>query len=261
MVHEYPSAWPVAQSGMSRSGTIVFVGRSDRSKRSVTFPRFAACLADQGYAIHWYEAPRLIESERLNQHLSRLMPAIAPSVERHHPLHRRTIRALIKGMLVLASPILRDFLRAALWAPADVAAFELDRFVKSLPDGPVHLIAHSAGAIAATRIWRNPRVCTITAFGYPFKHPGRPAEPYRTRHLGTVEKPLLIIQGASDTYGSDPDTLRALLPPGCRLISPGCDHEYARFDEADFARALAALEMHIGVGQTQGAGRAFCSKF
>jgi predicted alpha/beta-hydrolase family hydrolase len=230
---------------MARSIAIVFVWRNNPARRSDTFPRIAQALAARGHAIHWYESRRRNTAHRIDRHMARLVPGIEASRRPHDPLHRRAIRVLIKGILTMASAQRLDFIRAARRSPADMAAFELDRFVTRLPAQRVYLIGHSAGAIAATQIWRNPKICGITGLGYAFHHPDHPPEPYRTRHLGTVAKPLLIIQGRADAYGSDREAYRPMLPDGCEVIPLACDHDYANLDPATFTRVMTAIQDHI----------------
>jgi predicted alpha/beta-hydrolase family hydrolase len=90
----------------------------------------------------------------------------------------------------------------------------------------LYLLTHSAGGIAATKIAGEERIERIICFGYPFKHPRRPEESYRTEHLASVTKPVLILQGYCDEYGSDPKALSHYLPPSISLETLDCDHNY-----------------------------------
>jgi len=49
----------------------------------------------------------------------------------------------------------------------------------------------------------------IVVFGYPLHPPGKPDQP-RTAHLPSITKPILIVQGERDTFGT-PDELRPVI--------------------------------------------------
>jgi predicted alpha/beta-hydrolase family hydrolase len=175
----------------------------------------------------------------------KLSPKIAVSVDGSHPLHRRAMRFCIKGALVVAGKRRWSFIKAAFSTPSATAARELEMFIEALPLDHIHLVGHSAGGIAATRISKNSKVKSVSCFGYPFKHPQRPAERYRTEHLSSVSKPLLIIQGISDEYGAADDHRDAVLPRECRIVTLDCDHDYSDLHELDFHRAWKASSHHI----------------
>jgi hypothetical protein len=65
------------------------------------------------------------------------------------------------------------------------------------------VIGRSSGAIVATRtaVYHAPDLLGVVALGYPFRHPQRPQEPYRTEHLPLLRCPTLILQGDRDEYG------------------------------------------------------------
>lgn len=120
-------------------------------------------------------------------------------------------------------------------------AQELDGYINELPVKQVHFITHSAGGIAATKISANPKIRSICCFGYPFKHPEHPIESYRIEHLGAVAKPLLVIQGKSDAYGSDPVHIAKMLPQAAQIVSLDCNHDYNPLSDAEFEKAWMAL--------------------
>lgn len=62
--------------------------------------------------------------------------------------------------------------------------------------------------------------------GYPFKHPDCDEEPTRTRHLGQVSKPFLIVQGELDSYGSPAQAVAYGLSATTRVVSVECTHDY-----------------------------------
>jgi predicted alpha/beta-hydrolase family hydrolase len=224
---------------------VVLIGRSNSERRSNTFPKIFRCLEGQGFPVFSFKSDRSKYSEKINLRLMKISPEIAASVGGSYPLHRRAVRFCIKGALVVAGKQRWSFIKAAFQAPSVTAAKELERFIDTLPLDHVHLIGHSAGGIAATKISKNPKVKSVSCFGYPFKHPQRPAEDYRTQHLSSVSKPFLIIQGSSDEYGAADDYSDAVLPRECKIVTLDCDHDYSDLSEFDFDRAWMALSHHI----------------
>ena len=224
---------------------VVFIGRSNVERRSNTLPKIVRRLEDQGFSVSSFISDRSKYSEKINHRLMKLSPKIAASVDGSHPLHRRAMRFCIKGTLVVAGKQRWSFIRAAFSTPSAAAARELEIFIEALPLDHVHLVGHSVGGIAATRISKNPKVKSVSCFGYPFKHPQRPAENYRTKHLSSVSKPFLIIQGSSDEYGAADDYSDAVLPRGCKIVTLNCDHDYSNLSEFDFDRVWMALSHHI----------------
>ena len=224
---------------------VVLIGRSNSEKRSNTFPKIIQRLEGQGFRVFSFKSDRSKYSEKINLQLMKTSPKIATSVGGSQLLHRRAMRFCIKGALVVAGKQRWSFIKAAFQTPWVTAAQELERFIEALPLDHIHLVGHSAGGIAATRISKNPKVKSVSCFGYPFKHPQRSAEDYRTQHLSSISKPLLIIQGISDEYGAADDYSDAVLPRECRIVTLDCDHDYSDLSEFDFDGAWMALSHHI----------------
>ena len=73
---------------------------------------------------------------------------------------------------------------------------------KALHNLPVFIGGKSMGGRMATMVYEAvSNVKGAIALGYPFHPPGKP-EKTRTDHLQTASKPLLIIQGERDTFGT-----------------------------------------------------------
>lgn len=225
---------------------VVFVGRNNSEKRSDTFPRIAQNLREQGHSVYCFESDRTAASLRINDKIKRRWPKLATSTDRHHPLYRRVLRVLVKSLLVIADRHRCAFLTAAIISRPVAAARELDRFIEGLPRARVYIITHSAGGISATMISASPKIGGICCFGYPFKHPDRPIERYRIRHLSEVAKPLWIIQGTSDPYGSNPRFIAALLPRAAQVVLLDCDHDYNDLGDREFGKAWLAVQGLIG---------------
>lgn len=230
---------------MSSSVGIIFIGRGNRAKRSDALARVASELAGDGFDVQSFTSDSIRASERINERLARVLPAIEASRDRDHPLHLRLLRILLKGIMVLNAKE-RWELIGALFRPKPLtAAMELDRFVSRSPLRMIHLITHSSGGIAATKVSENPKIGSICCFGYPFQRPAHPPESYRTQHLTKVTKPLIIIQGTRDEYGPPSSRLKAILPAQAQIFAVDSDHDYADVSPDEFEAILAAIRTHL----------------
>jgi predicted alpha/beta-hydrolase family hydrolase len=71
-------------------------------------------------------------------------------------------------------------------------------------------------------------VAGLILLGYPLHPPGKPDQ-LRATHLPAVRRPMLVVQGSRDTFGS-PDEIRpvfeSLAPPATLHIVEGGDHSF-----------------------------------
>lgn len=149
-----------------------------------------------------------------------------------------------KALLLLTRPARWDYFLTYLVrmkSPAANAAKDLRKLLRVLRAEQVCLIAHSSGGIAATLVASEPSVSRLICFGYPFRHPGRADEPERTAHLQAVTKPLLIIQGDQDAYGTAADAHRYGLSPSTTVARIDSGHDYDSFQPGEYRRCLAML--------------------
>ena len=71
-------------------------------------------------------------------------------------------------------------------------------------------------------------VTGLVLLGYPLHPPGRPAE-RRDAHLGDVHRPMLIVQGSRDTFGTPAEfesLLHTLSPAPSLHVVAGGDHSF-----------------------------------
>lgn len=76
----------------------------------------------------------------------------------------------------------------------------------------------------------------IVLLGYPLHPPGKPGE-RRDRHLAAIKRPMLIVQGSRDAFGTPPEfepILRANTPAPTLHVVAGGDHSFklSRKDQA-----------------------------
>lgn len=232
---------------MVASLTIVIIGRSNKAKRSESILKIAQNFREQGHTIHEFESDRQQAATRINQRITRFWSALMQGDRTDFPPRRRLLLSVIRTILALTTES-RWVLGAAMGMLSErsMLSRQINRFINRLPCGQVQVIGHSLGAILATRISKNPKISKVVCFGYPFQHPEHPPEAYRIAHLASIAKPLLILQGTSDIYGSDPCTIGRLLPEGARLVMLDCDHNYGQLPPAEFNRAWSAISRFIG---------------
>jgi predicted alpha/beta-hydrolase family hydrolase len=87
----------------------------------------------------------------------------------------------------------------------------------------------------------------IVLLGYPLHPPGRP-EQRRDKHLPMIKRPMLIVQGSRDTFGTPPEfesVLRAV-PSATLHVVNGGDHSL-KISKRD---AAAQAAVYAGVQQT-----------
>lgn len=220
--------------------TLVFLGRNDQTRKSDLIDGIARRLEDRGCTLHRFRCDRSHSADRINQFIAARWPALGGSGN-PLPLHRRLLRVAVQTALVIANRNRWVFLKAAIMTKPVMNAHELAEFLDDLPSSQVHIVGHSAGALVATMVAAHPKVAGVICFGYPFRHPARPPEPYRTRHLAKVPRPLLVLQGSADNYGSDPSSIMRLLPASGKLVMLAGDHDYDGLAPAECDKAWAAV--------------------
>ena len=105
--------------------------------------------------------------------------------------------------------------------------------VARLPSARQHLFigGKSMGGRMATQLAAADAslpIAGLVLLGYPFHPPGKP-EKRRDAHLPSVRRPMLVVQGSRDTFGT-PDELRpvfdALSPVATLHVIDGGDHSF-----------------------------------
>lgn len=71
---------------------------------------------------------------------------------------------------------------------------------------PLFVGGKSMGGRMSTLILQGIDALGAIVFGYPFHPPGKP-EKLRTEHLESMDKPVLILQGQRDTFGTQEEVL------------------------------------------------------
>ena len=96
----------------------------------------------------------------------------------------------------------------------------------------------SLGGRMASMVADELGVRALVCFGYPFHPPGKP-EKLRTKHLGSLRTPSLIIQGERDPFGTRDDVAGYELSSSIEIAwLPGADHSYRPREKENIAWAV-----------------------
>ena len=89
---------------------------------------------------------------------------------------------------------------------------------------PLFIGGKSMGGRVATMVLARSNAKAAVALGYPFHPPGKP-DKLRTEHLLTEGKPILVMQGERDTFGTQNEIQQYGLPDRieCQFLPDG-DH-------------------------------------
>lgn len=220
---------------------ILVVGRKNINKSSFSLETLLGNLHERGYAIGFFQSSNSQTARWLDHvFLGILNGGLSAWCHRHEPIGRH-VRRLVKACVLVWCPARWDYAISLFINPNIIAARELRQQLCRLPSVRVHLFAHSAGGIVSTLVADEPAVASVVCFGYPFKHPEKPEEPARTAHLAKISKPLMIIQGDEDEYGTAHDALRYGLSDSTVLVPVTSDHDYDQLESEEYRRCLALV--------------------
>lgn len=223
---------------------VLMLERNNVDKRSNSIEAMLLALHEMGLTICWYERRGQWLASLRAAALTRLRQAWLAKLEARMPALGFVVTKAIRLGLKIRYPKRHGLFFKKLQLVSDHAE-DLRKFMHLLPAQEVFIVSHSAGGIKATKLVDEPAVKKLVCFGYPFKHPDKPDEAYRTAHLATIDKPFLIIQGSRDEYGSAQDALRYKLSPSIAVTSIDTDHDYDALNESLFSQALQLLQQFL----------------
>ena len=232
---------------------LVFVGRNNSEKKSTSIDFLIQELHQMGISVCWYESKTTQTSKLLTSKYELFCKTRFTQVFKKNPILETIFRTVIKSFIMLAHPKRWDYiLRAKMPGRLYFSGSDLRAFLRTLTSKNVYLISHSAGGITSSTIESEFSIKAMACFGYPFKHPDKDQESYRTKHLANLKKPFLILQGAEDEYGSSEDARRYALSPSIQIAPLASGHDYDNLSEADFRRTLSLLQDLFGLRQRGG---------
>ena len=227
---------------------LVVIGRTNFTKASSSIDRLLDALRSDGMQIYWYHSSEELCLRVLHDKFINLGNSKISLFCEEHGRFGRALRRLTKLWLLLGMP--RYWRSYAKWCLGNGLSNEQKvpevlLFIKSLKKSKVSLLGHSAGGIVASLIASEECVEKIACFGYPFKFPNHDEEPNRTKHLGSVSKPMLIFQGDQDEYGNKGDSQRYELSSSVEVVSVRANHDYEHLDEDSYQACLSRLSYFL----------------
>ena len=171
--------------------TLVFAHGAGAGQRHPFMVQAAEALASQGIAVTTFDFPYMAEGRRLPDRLPRLTEAFAEAVGAVHAAH---------------------------------------------PSLPVFLAGKSMGGRVATHLAADPppglpALAGVIALGYPLTPPTARRPVDRVSHLQRLTRPLLVVQGTRDAFGSAKQ-VQDILGAACHgpvtvVAVPEADHGFA----------------------------------
>lgn len=224
---------------------ILIVGRANFHKGSETLKAIISVLSKQSCNTFFYESKFVTIQKRIEQVLRAIINRKLFSFIQGRYRTQRFIKKIIRFFLLLIHPTYWSFLVNYSQKSVPEQSQDLDNFIRKKKFKDIIILAHSAGGIVSSRIYNNPAIKKIICLGYPFKHPDKPEEPYRTHHLQHIKKPCLIIEGRDDPYGGEEIPARyALSSSICFKFIEG-NHDYNNLTLEDYADVLREIREFI----------------
>ncbi len=220
---------------------IIVVGCANHTRPATTLDSSVRDLHALGHSVCWLETRAAQTMGWLNDTFERLLTPPIAALCCDRAVFGRLLPQLITLGILLMHPTRWDFLVRTLRRAPQHVAHDLRRLIRQPLTDRIDLYSHSAGGIVSARVASEPPVARMICFGYPFKHPKPPEEARRSAHLATLAKPLLIIQGDQDEYGSAQDAQRYNLSAKIRGISVNASHDYHPLDHHEYQRYWAQL--------------------
>lgn len=229
------------RAGAGGKAVVIVLGRANKKLGCPALDGAIRAFAQCGVQIVRYESPYEQASAAIDAGIAAgpfasWMPL--PSSER---LAAKVMRTALRLMLCWGAAGATEYLLGRLVGVRRLNRWRLSRFVRQYGVGQVIVLAHSAGGVLGASIAGEPAISRLIGFGYPFRHPQRGDEAYRTRHLATLAKPFLIIQGDRDDYGDADAARRYRLSPHITLWRVDADHGYDLGQGADFAELIQVI--------------------
>ena len=226
---------------------LLFIRRSNKQKNSAPLQELLNKLVLDGYLLLWPESRDQSTSQFLHAKSQKILLWLDELLGQHDSLLKTSLRRLAKGLILLRYPSSWDFLLRWRMIHPIVDDVRLHRqIIQTIAkDKSVSILSHSAGGVIASCLVDEPNLQKIICFGYPFKHPDKQEEPYRTQSLYRVSKPFLIIQGRHDEYGGQGVESRYDLSPAIRLEFVDANHEYENLSDDDWSKVVRSIELFL----------------
>ena len=213
---------------LASSKILLFIGRSNAQKNSAPLQELLDGLVLDGYLLVWPKSRNQLTGELLTQKSMMAIVWLNLVFGQNESQAKAWIRRILKGLILIGHPSKWDYFVS--WFKVSSANEQAEIYkdiIRTLGKKKlICILSHSAGGITASCLANEDNRRRIICFGYPFKHPDKDEEPYRTNGLKNIQKPFLIIQGLQDEYGGI-DVLRKYeLSPNVEFEFIEANHEY-----------------------------------
>lgn len=226
---------------------LLFIGRSNTQKNSAPLQEILNRLILDGYLLLWFKSRNQSISELLIEKsmwaASYLNRILGPNEQ---PI-KIWVRRFLKGLILISHPSKWNYFVHWLSATQiDDQALINRQIIQAIGGNKsIIIMSHSAGGIIASTLADDSNIFGIICFGYPFKHPDKGEERYRTKFLKDIKKPFLVIQGTKDEYGGADVQNRYKLSPYIEFEFVEATHEYENLSGDDWARVAYRIECFL----------------
>jgi len=223
---------------------LLFIGRSNTQKNSAPLQELLNSMILGGYLLIWPKSRNQLISELLTEKsifvVGWLNKILGPN---ERPI-KAWLRRFAKGLILISLPSDWGYFINRLSAhQVDEQEAIARQVIQAVGiDKSTFIMSHSAGGITASSLADEPNLGGIICFGYPFKHPDRDEESYRTEYLKKIQTPFLIIQGTKDEYGGIDVQNRYELSPYIKFEFVEATHEYENLSIDDWVRVTHKIE-------------------
>lgn len=233
---------------LDRKDVLLFFGRDNFNKSRQFMESLIAAMHRENYTVLWYEDMATATARLLEDEFERWLPRLEKAWRGRTGFMLRMARKLLKALLLLKHPAHWSYFVHDQDAIA-ARCRQLRRFIRRLGnDRNVFILAHSAGGRISSLIEDEPAIRKLVCFGYPFRRPGEARDEKRVRHLATLAKPCMIVQGSRDEYGGREIAQQYRLSPQISVSFVDADHGYENLSEADWGAIIASLRNFIESG-------------
>ena len=222
---------------------LLFIGRSNTQKNSTPLQELIDRLVLNGYLLIWAKSKNQFISELLTEKSLRAVGWLDSIFGKNESQAKAWIRRILKGFILICHPskwgYFMDWLKGS---PAnEQSEIHRDIMRKLGKNKSVFILSHSAGGITASHLANEENLHGLICFGYPFKHPDKDEESYRTNGLRNIQKPFLIIQGYQDEYGGKDVQGRYELSQNIKFEFVQANHEYENLSMDDWIRVVKRI--------------------
>ena len=232
---------------LDTANVLLFIRRSNTHKNSAPLQQLLNRLVLDGYLLLWTESKYQSINKFLNEKCHKTLSWLDQICGIQESFLKTNLRRLIKGCSLLCYPAKWGFLFH--WKFSNPIAHDLKlnhEVIRTLcKNKSVSILSHSAGGVIASYLTDEPNLHKIICFGYPFKHPEKTMEVYRTERLKLIHQPFLIIQGIRDEYGGLGVENSYDLSPAIRLEYVDATHEYENLSEEDWSKVIKSIDSFL----------------